>query len=98
MPSSKRKYIAAGLLAAGSAAAVTVYAVRRRRDKAVDKELAGLLDEVEIPPVKPSPEADVPALSGARSDQVPSDANATFEDLMAAKPAAEAKPNPAASA
>ena len=97
MPSSMRKYIAAGLLAAGSAA-VTVYAVRRRRDKAVDKELAGLLDEVEIPPVKPSPEADVPALSGARSDQVRSDANATFQDLMAAKPAAEAKPNPAASA
>jgi hypothetical protein len=43
----KKKYIAAGLIAAGSAAAVTAYAVRRRRDKAVDKELAGILDEVD---------------------------------------------------
>ncbi len=45
----KKKYIALGLLAAGSVAAVTVYAVRRRRENAVDKELAGILGEAESP-------------------------------------------------
>lgn len=93
MPSSKKKYIAAGLIAAGSAAAVTAYAVRRRREKQVDKELAGMLNEAEIPQVKPSPKMETPALSGARAEL--KDAGAAMKDVMAAKPAVENRPNPA---
>jgi hypothetical protein len=87
MPSSKKKFIAAGLLAAGSAAAVTAYAVRRRRDKAVDKELAGLLDEADAQPAgKPSPTVETSALGRARVD---------LKDLQGAKPVVEAKSGPA---
>lgn len=92
MPNSKKKYIAAGLIAAGSAAAVAAYAVRRRRDKAVDAELAGMLNDTEIPAAKPSPKVEAPALAGARSDAKES-ASAAYKDLMAAKPA-EAKASP----
>jgi hypothetical protein len=93
MPSSKKKYIAAGLIAAGSAAAVTAYAVHRRREKQVDKELAGMLDEAEVPRAKPALKAETPALSGARADH--KDAGAAIKDVMAAKPAVENRPNPA---
>lgn len=92
MPNSKKKYIAAGLIAAGSAAAVAAYAVRRRRDRAVDAELAGMLNDADTPPVKASAKVQAPALSGARSDAKQS-ASAAYKDLMAAKPA-DAKANP----
>jgi hypothetical protein len=86
MPGSKKKFVAAGLLAAGSAA-VAAYGVRRRRDKAVDKELAGLLDEADVQPTgRQSPKVETPALGGARSN---------LKDLMGAKPAVEAKSGPA---
>ena len=54
MSTAKKKYLAAALIVAGSAAAAA-YAVRRRRDRdrAVDKEIAGLLAEAEIPAVQP---------------------------------------------
>ncbi|WP_157546537.1 hypothetical protein [Hamadaea tsunoensis] len=48
MASAKKKsLIAAGVIAAGSAAAITAYAVRRRRDRAVDAELSHIIDEAE---------------------------------------------------
>lgn len=89
----KKMYIA-GLIAAGAAAAVTVYAVRRRRDKAVDQELAGMLDDAEIGPAEPSPKAQ--SLSGAHSDAQEA-ASAAYQDVMAATPA-EVKASPASPA
>ena len=89
MPSSKRKYVAGGLIAAGAATAVAAYAVRRRRDKAVDKELAGMLNQAEAP-AEPAPQAGAPALSGARTR--PEDAGAALDDVLGAMPAVEPKP------
>jgi hypothetical protein len=84
MPGSKKKFVAAGLFAAGSATVMAAYAVRRHRERAVDKELAGLLDEADVRPAgRPSPKVETPALGGARS---------TLKDLMGAKPVVEAKP------
>jgi hypothetical protein len=55
---SKKAYIAAGVIAAGSAAVVTAFAGRRKRSrgKAVDEELAVMIDEVEA---KQSPTNDL---------------------------------------
>ena len=87
MPGSKKKFVAAGLVAAGSDAVVAAYVVRRHRDKAVDKELAGLLDEADVQPTgQQSPKVETPALDGARSN---------LKDLMGAKPTVEAKSGPA---
>jgi hypothetical protein len=87
MPGSKKKFVAAGLLAAGSAAVVAAYAMRRHKDKVVDKELAGLLDEADAQPTgQSSPKVEAPALGGARSN---------LKDLMGAQPAVEAKSGPA---
>ncbi|MEV6968432.1 hypothetical protein AB0M47_25290 [Hamadaea sp. NPDC051192] len=79
---SKKTYIAAGVIAAGSAAAVTAYAVRRKRsrDKAVDEELAVLIDEVEAE-LSDSPQAGDSARKAAATAK---------DDLLGAKPAFDA--------
>ncbi|NUR51176.1 MAG: hypothetical protein HOV71_23880 [Hamadaea sp.] len=78
---SKKTYIAAGVIAAGSAAAVTAYAVRRKRsrDKAVDQELAVMIDEVEAE-LSDSPRAGDAAKRAATAK----------DDLLGAKPAFDA--------
>ncbi|NUT37126.1 MAG: hypothetical protein HOV79_29055 [Hamadaea sp.] len=88
---SKKTYVAAGVLAAGSAAAVTAYAVaRRRRNKAVDEELAVMIDEVEAelheqPAVESAAEKVVAEAKG-----VPTKAQSSINDLLGAKPAFDA--------
>jgi hypothetical protein len=85
---SKKTYIAAGVLAAVSAAAVTAYAVHKRRsqEKAVDQELAVMIDEVEAtlgdgPVAAPAAKAAAPAGEAAQS---------SINDLLGAKPVFDA--------
>jgi len=89
---SKKTYIAAGVIAAGSAAAVTAYAVRRRRsrDKAVDQELAVMIDEVEAE-LGESPEAGLAAKkAAATAKNASAKAQSSINDLLGAKPAFDA--------
>ena len=84
---SKKTYIAAGVLAAGSAAAVTAYAVHKKRnqDKAVDQELAVMIDEVEAT-LSDTPVAD----AAAPAREAAGRAQSSINDLLGAKPAFDA--------
>ncbi|NUR73568.1 MAG: hypothetical protein HOU81_22340 [Hamadaea sp.] len=89
---SKKTYIAAGVIAAGSAAAVTAYAVRRKRsrDKAVDAELAVMIDEVEAE-LSDSPQAgDAAKQAAATAKDASAKAKSSVSDLLGAKPAFDA--------
>lgn len=88
---SKKTYVAAGVLAAGSAAAVAAYAVnRRRKNKAVDQELAVMIDEVEAelheqPAVESAENKVVVETKGTAGK-----AQSSINDLLGAKPAFDA--------